>query len=108
MIFSGDRPKSETKNRTMQRLEDSHVKSFQLKEKIGLHSLNTFEKISVATLTLQKACMKVEINQTKLLSLATQENSIKSCIELARHLALLACPEFDKTTSIGKIDKFNV
>lgn len=65
-------------------------------EKKGLHTLNTAEKIVLATLSVQQAPMKVESKQTKLLSLSTQDFSLKSQLKSARHLAMLACPNYDE------------
>ena len=54
------------------------------------------EKIGFATLSVQQARMKVEFKQTKLLSLSTQDYSLRSQIESARQLALLACPNYNE------------
>ena len=62
------------------------------KEKQGLHALNTADKINMASLSVQKICMNVEVKQTRILSFATQENTIKSQIESSRQLALIVCP----------------
>ena len=58
--------------------------------------MNTTEKIGLATLSVQQARMKVEFKQTKLLSLSTQDYSLKSQIDSARQLSVLACPDYDE------------
>ena len=95
-FFEDDKAKGETKSRSKRRLEDSLSVTQERKSKQGLHALNTAEKISIANLSVQQVRMNVEVKQTKLLSYAAQENSIKSQIESARQLALIVCPTYNE------------
>ena len=46
--------------------------------------------------------MNVEVGQTKLLSYATQESSLKSQIDSAQKIALIVCPEYDENHFVWK------
>ena len=83
-MITDDKPKLEVKSRGKRRLEDSKHASEARKENRGLHALNTTNKITIATLSVQQICMNVEVKQTKLLSYATQGSSLKSQIDAAQ------------------------
>ena len=76
----------------MEEREENHEKRLDHK---GLTSLTTTDKISFVTLSVQQNRMKIEAKQTKNLSLSTQELGLKSQIECARQLAMVACPTFN-------------
>ena len=65
------------------------------KGKKALTSLTTNDKINFATLSVQQERMKIKAKQTKTISLATQELGLKSQVECARQLAMIACPIFN-------------
>ena len=71
-------------------------------EKKGLHALNTADKINLASLSVQRIRMNVEVKQTKLLSYSTQEASIKSQINSAQKIALIVCPVYDEDHLVWK------
>ena len=76
----------------MEEREENHAKRLDHK---GLTSLTTTDKISFATLSVQRNRMKIEAKQTKILLLFTQELGLKSQIECACQLAMVACPTFN-------------
>ena len=102
LLSADDKPKSEVKSRVKRRLEYSMNAAEARMEKRGLHALNTTDKINLATLSVQRIQMNVEVCQTKLLSYATQESSLKSQIDSAQKIALIVCPEYDENHFVWK------
>ena len=97
-----DKPRSEVKSCVKRRIEDSKNTAELRKEKRGLHALSTSDKINLATLSVQRTCMNVEVKQTKLLTYSTQDASLKAQIDSAQKLALIICPTYDENHMVWR------
>ena len=84
-------------SRSKRIIEDTKDAIMKMKEKQGIHVLNTADKINMASLSVQRISMNVEVKQTKIISFATQKNTIKSQIKSARIFTLIVCPTYDET-----------
>ena len=97
-----DKPRSEVKSCVKRRIEDSKNTAELRKEKRGLHALSTSDKINLATLSVQRTRMNVEVKQTKLLTYSTQDASLKAQIDSAQKLALIICPTYDENHMVWR------
>ena len=97
-----DKPRSEVKSCVKRRIEDSKNTAELRKEKRGLHALSTSDKINLATLSVQRTRMNVEVKKTKLLTYSTQDASLKAQIDSAQKLALIICPTYDENHMVWR------
>ena len=97
-----DKPRSEVKSCVKRRIEDSKNTAELRKEKRGLHALSISDKINLATLSVQRTRMNVEVKQTKLLTYSTQDASLQAQIDSAQKLALIICPTYDENHMVWR------
>ena len=97
-----DKPRSEVKSCVKRRIEDSKNTAELRKEKRGLHALSISDKINLATLSVQRTLMNVEVKQTKLLTYSIQDASLQAQIDSAQKLALIICPTYDENHMVWR------
>lgn len=97
VCLSGDAPKGQVRSRAQRKKDEAKEREGERRDRHGLSRLSMQEMMGVRQLSVQSARMKEEQRQTAILAYTTQEAAVKSQLDSARQLAVLACPVYDET-----------